>query len=57
MPGWKCSTEGVTKFSELPKEARAYIKRIEQLTGVPIAWVGTGPKRSDMCTRGFTAEV
>jgi adenylosuccinate synthase len=54
MPGWKTSTQGVTEFSKLPKEARAYIKRIEQVTGVPIAWVGTGPKRSDMMARGFS---
>jgi adenylosuccinate synthase len=54
MPGWKTSTRGVRKFTELPKAARAYVKRLEELTGVPIAWVGTGAGRHDMVTRGFT---
>ena len=52
--GWKSSTAGTRKFSDLPKEAQAYVKRIEQLVGVPVAWIGTGVGRNDMVTRGFT---
>lgn len=43
-------------MKDLPKAAQAYVKRIEKVTGVPVAWVGTGPKRSDMLTRGFSVE-
>ena len=45
MPGWKESTIGITSFDELPKNARAYIERLQQLTGVPIDIISTGPDR------------
>jgi len=48
MPGWKCSTQGVSNFQDLPKRAQRYVKRIEKVTGVPVAWIGTGPDRSHM---------
>lgn len=53
MPGWRQSTRGITKFASLPPAARAYIKRLEELVDVPIAWIGTGPGRHEMITRGF----
>lgn len=54
LPGWRKSTRGITKWNALPKEARAYITRLEEVTGVPVAWIGTGPGRHEMVTRGFT---
>jgi adenylosuccinate synthase len=45
MPGWKESTVGAKSLAELPATARAYIKRIEELVGVPIDMVSTGPDR------------
>lgn len=45
MPGWSESTVGVTTLEGLPAAARAYIKRIEELTGVPIDIISTGPDR------------
>ena len=57
MPGWKTSTAGVTKFAELPKAAQNYVRRIEQLVGVPVAWVGTGPGRTEMVARGFAFDA
>ncbi len=47
MPGWKESTVGVQSFDALPANARAYLHRIEALTGVPIAMVSTGPDRTE----------
>jgi adenylosuccinate synthase len=47
MPGWKESTVGVRALDGLPANARAYLSRIESLTGVPIAMVSTGPDRDD----------
>lgn len=38
--GW--STEGVTTFEELPKEAQEYINFIEEYTGVPVKYIGVG---------------
>ena len=45
MPGWTESTFGVQKLEQLPQAARNYITRLEQLTGVPIDIVSTGPDR------------
>jgi adenylosuccinate synthase len=47
LPGWDQSTFGVKRFDDLPHNARAYLRRIEQLTGVPIAMVSTGPERDE----------
>jgi adenylosuccinate synthase len=48
LPGWKSDTSGVTEWKQLPVQAQNYIKRIHQLLGVPVSWVGTGPKRENM---------
>jgi adenylosuccinate synthase len=47
VPGWDESTFGVKRFDDLPPNARAYLRRIEQLAGVPIAMVSTGPERDE----------
>jgi adenylosuccinate synthase len=33
-----------------------YLKRIEELTGIPISWVGVGAGRLEMATQGFKAK-
>ncbi len=45
LPGWKESTVGAKDFGALPTNARAYLRRIEALTGASIAMVSTGPDR------------
>lgn len=45
MPGWTESTVGATQLEELPANAIAYIKRIEEVTGVPVDIISTGPDR------------
>ena len=47
MPGWTESTLGATCLEELPANARAYVKRIEELIGTPIDIVSTGPDRNE----------
>jgi adenylosuccinate synthase len=47
MPGWKESTVGAKSLAALPANARAYIKRIEELVGVPVDMVSTGPDREE----------
>lgn len=46
MPGWVESTCGVREYSKLPQAALNYIKRIEELTGVLVDIISTGPDRS-----------
>jgi adenylosuccinate synthase len=45
LEGWTVSTVGVTKLAKLPIQARLYLQRIEQVTGVPIHIVSTSPDR------------
>jgi len=45
MPGWCCDISEVKKFEELPKEVKAYVKRVEELAGVPISILSVGPRR------------
>src|SRR4029077_20338390 len=40
--GWKESTVGVTNLDALPSNARAYLRRIEELVGVPLDMISTG---------------
>jgi adenylosuccinate synthase len=47
MPGWQESTVGIMDKSELPANALAYLDRIEQVTGVPIDIISTGPDRKE----------
>ena len=46
-PGWKESTVGVKSFEKLPKNAQAYLRRLEALVGAPIAIISTGPDREE----------
>lgn len=45
MPGWKESTFGITKWDDLPENAKHYIKRLEELSGAKVAILSTGPER------------
>jgi adenylosuccinate synthase len=45
MPGWSDSTVGITEFERLPENARQYLARIEELAGVPLDIISTGPDR------------
>jgi adenylosuccinate synthase len=47
MPGWTGTTAGVTDFAQLPENAKAYIARIEQLVGVKVTILSTGPDRNE----------
>jgi adenylosuccinate synthase len=51
IAGWNEPLEGVTRMEKLPSAARAYIERVEELVGVPIGLVGTGPGRDDVIVR------
>jgi adenylosuccinate synthase len=46
-PGWSETTRGITDFAGLPASARSYLARMEELAGVPIDIVSTGPDRSE----------
>ncbi len=47
VPGWTENTVGVRNYDELPETAKAYISKIEEVVGVPIDIISTGPDRAD----------
>ena len=53
VPGWSgASVAGTTDYARLPRAARNYIERIEELTGVPVGMVSTSADREGNVTRG-----
>ena len=52
MPGFKGSIRGITKFKDLPVDAKRYIRRLEALVGAPIDIVSLGRKREETITVG-----
>ncbi|XP_059173327.1 adenylosuccinate synthetase-like [Physella acuta] len=48
LPGWLKSTETVREFSDLPANAKEYIKTIQLHVGVPVKWVGVGKDRESI---------
>ena len=47
LPGWQESTVGAKSIDQLPPNAQAYIKVIEESCEIPIDIVSTGPDRED----------
>ena len=45
--GWDNSTFGARLWNDLPAEAIKYVKRIEELTGIPVSLLSTSPERDD----------
>jgi adenylosuccinate synthase len=48
LGGWTASTLGIRDFNELPKAAKAYLKRIERLLGVRVHIISTGQRRDEL---------
>ncbi len=47
LPGWQQSTRGLRHFTELPAAAKAYVRKVEELVGVPVTYISTGPERNE----------
>ena len=54
LPGWREPTRGATSFASLPVEAQRYVKRLEEVSGVPCAIISTGSERSETIVRDDT---
>ena len=50
LPGWRAPTTEARRLRDLPRNARAYLHRIEELVGTPIAMVSVGARRSQVIT-------
>lgn len=52
--GWKSATGGARRLEDLPREARAYLDRIEGLCNTPISFVSVGTQREQIIQVGLT---
>lgn len=51
LPGWCCDTTGCRSFEELPENAKKYLKRLEEISGVQVSIVAVGPDRQETIVR------
>lgn len=51
LPGWSASLRHATSWEELPEEAKRYVRRVEELVGVPVTLVSVGPDRDETFSR------
>jgi adenylosuccinate synthase len=51
LAGWSESTVGITRFEALPRAAQAYLRRMEEVCGVPIDLISTGADREQTIVR------
>src|SRR5665213_245684 len=51
LPGWRCSTEGISDWEKLPAAAQEYVLFLEDQTGIEVGCVWTGPERSQTVRR------
>ena len=49
--GWLCSTEGITEYKDLPKNAKIYIEYIEDFINCSASIISTGPSRDQTISR------
>lgn len=50
MEGWKEDITGVRNFDDLPEAAKAYVRKIEELTEIPVGMISVGPDRTQTIT-------
>ncbi|GAW93719.1 adenylosuccinate synthase [Calderihabitans maritimus] len=52
LKGWEGDISEIRYFEDLPEQAQEFIRRVEELTGIPICIVAVGPRRSQTILRG-----
>ena len=54
-PGWSSPTKGARQYAQLPPAAQKYIRRLEEVSGVPVGLISTGSDRSETIIRADSA--
>jgi adenylosuccinate synthase len=47
LPGWTENTFGIKRYDDLPENAKRYLRRMEEVCGVPVDIISTGPDREE----------
>ncbi|MDH4160143.1 MAG: adenylosuccinate synthetase, partial [Actinomycetota bacterium] len=48
LPGWQEDLSGARSFADLPPNAQAYVRALEEMSGAPISAIGVGPGRDQI---------
>jgi adenylosuccinate synthase len=57
LPGWRTPTRGAASVDQLPANAQAYLKFLEEQSGVEVGCVSVGPERNEtMIVKGSKLE-
>lgn len=51
LDGWKCDLRGITRYEDLPEQARRYVEFIEAHIDYPVTMISNGPKRDEVIYR------
>ena len=51
LPGWRQDVAEVRTFQDLPAQAQQYVLLLEEWIGIPITWIGVGPRRDQIIQR------
>ena len=51
LPGWMSSTDGISRWGDLPESAKRLVEIVERETGIPVTMVGTGAARDALVVR------
>ena len=51
LPGWKSDTRAITKFEDLPENARHYVEFLEKEVGCTFKLISNGPRRDEIIYR------
>jgi adenylosuccinate synthase len=59
LPGWNTKTTSVTRFEDLPPEAKRYVRFLEEASTAPAAFISTGPRREETipCDSAFLSSL
>ncbi len=55
LRGWKSNTTAVTRFADLPRAAKDYVRFLEERCGAPAFLISTGPRREETIWREDSA--
>lgn len=51
LPGWTEPLDNVTEFEQLPVNAQNYVKKLEEIIGLPMTYIGVGYNRNQLITK------
>jgi adenylosuccinate synthase len=55
LEGWDEDISAARAFAELPLAAQRYIRRVEEIAGVPVTWISVGPEREQLISTSTVA--